>query len=208
MSTDIYLLVDRSGSMGVIWGEAVASINACVEELIKQDQDCRLTLAAFDGFEGFRFDLLRDAVPVRRWKPLEETEVTPRGCTPLFDAVGRIVSLAESRDEDKAVIVVMTDGYENASIEVTLADVKAALDRVDKRGWQAVFLGASFDNRAQAASMGAGCSRTMNMAIGHFDCAMRACADLVSEYADRDAPIAFSLQNREDAGENKVAESE
>jgi hypothetical protein len=74
--------------------------------------------------------------------------------TPLLDAIVRTIALAEADNPDKAVIVIMTDGHENASREVTRDGVKVALDRVRARGWEVVFLGANFDNISDASSVG------------------------------------------------------
>ncbi len=201
---DVYLLLDRTGSMGPIWTEAVASINAYVEELSKDGLEYRITLAVFDDYEGFQFDLVRDAVPIKKWKTFKDNEVTPRGCTPLFDALVRMVSLAEARDDGKAVMVVMTDGHENASHEVSREGAQAALDRIKKRGWQVVFLVVNFDAFDDAASVGIAHSQRMNSAKGHFDKAMLATAERTRAFHCQDMAMEFDEVIRMQAGEDKV----
>ncbi len=201
---DVYLLLDRTGSMGPIWAEAVASINAYVEELSKDDLEYRITLAVFDDYEGLKFDLMRDAIPIKKWKAFKVTEVTPRGCTPLFDALVRIVSLAEARDEGKAVLVVMTDGHENASREVKRAGAKAALSRMKKRGWQVVFLGVNFDAFDDAFSVGVGQGQSMNTASGHFDKAMLATARNTRRFRNEGIAMEFCDEDRAEAGQDKI----
>ncbi len=59
-----------------------------------------------------------------------------------------------SKYEKRASIVVMTDGEENASSEVTKKDVGLALKEAEKKGWQTVFLGVAFDAFADKQGVG------------------------------------------------------
>ncbi len=136
------------------WDEAVKSVNAYVEELAKANAGCKVTLAAFDRLEKTEFDILRDSVPISDWKPLVNTEVEPRGNTPLLDAVMRLLGLAKKSNSERSAFIIMTDGQENASTEVTKKDVQKALAQVTKKGWQTVFLGVEFDAFADKAGVG------------------------------------------------------
>ena len=49
---------------------------------------------------------------------------------------------------------------------MTREGVKAALDRVKAKGWEVVFLGANFDNIADASSVGVGGGKQMAMSAG------------------------------------------
>jgi hypothetical protein len=133
-----YILLDRTGSMSSIWDEALSSVNAYAANIAGQAGDVvpQITLAVFDAQDGLQFDVLRRAVPPEDWQKVTDKEASPRGMTPLFDAIARLISIAEADSPEKAVIVIMTDGAENASREVTKAVVKAALDRAEKRGWE------------------------------------------------------------------------
>ncbi len=79
---DIFILLDRTGSMAPQWVEAVSSVNTYVRELAKEGAGDRITLAAFDAYEsGMQFDILRDAMPITEWKEVGDDEVLPRGRT-------------------------------------------------------------------------------------------------------------------------------
>jgi len=150
-----FILLDRSGSMETLWVEALSSVNSYVKKLADDKIDTGVTLAMFDADIGqFDFRIIRDRIIPSTWKPVTSAEASPRGMTPLNDATGRLVSLAESGGYDKVAIIIMTDGQENASKELTVAQAKALLDRCRARNWQVIFLGANFDNAAQAASYG------------------------------------------------------
>lgn len=203
-----YILLDRSGSMQSLWTEALSSVNAYAKELDNKTDgdavDAKVTLAVFDDQAGMQFDVLRKDVPALHWQNVTDAEASPRGMTPLLDAIGRVVSLAETDNPDKAIIVVMTDGMENASREVTREGAKAALDRVRKKGWEVVFLGANFDNISDAQSVGVGAARQMSMAPGHMDQTMRMFAKKSRGYFARKAAVEFDEADRETANEAAV----
>jgi Mg-chelatase subunit ChlD len=202
---EVFILLDRTGSMASLWEEAVTSVNAYVRELKMDGADDRITLAVFDAYEsGMQFDVLRHAVAIGEWKDFEADEVLPRGMTPLLDALMRIITRAEEVNNEKTAIVVMTDGHENASTEVSLQDARVALDRVQKKNWQVNFLGANFDGFDQAAGLGVAHGVTMNFYAGQANDAMSSTARTHSEYRRGKQAIAYSDEDRKNAREDDV----
>lgn len=203
-----YILLDRSGSMQSLWVEALSSVNAFAKELANKTDgpvvDSHVTLAVFDSQEGLHFDVLRKKQPALHWDNVTDKDASPRGMTPLLDAMVRIISLAESDNPDKAIIVVMTDGQENASREVTRDGVKAALDRVKAKGWETVFLGANFDNIADASSVGVVGDKQMAMSAGTMNASMARLAKKSRFYAAEAAPIEFDQEDRAVAKEANI----
>jgi hypothetical protein len=208
-SVHSYILLDRTGSMEPIWSEALSSVNAYADGLATLDGgprvDADITLAVFDAQDGFQFDVLRNDVDAEDWKEVTNREVTPRGMTPLYDAIGRIVSLAEKDRPDKAVIVIMTDGEENSSTELDKKAAKAALDRIRKKGWEVVFLGTEFSNFNDAEGVGQTSSRNMAVAKEQLNDSMRGLAQKSKDYASGAAPtVEFNAQDRAAAKEEEV----
>ena len=203
-----YILLDRSGSMQSLWVEALSSVNAFAKELASKTDgpvvDSHVTLAVFDSQETLQFDVLRKKQPALHWDNVSDKDASPRGMTPLLDAMVRIIALAEADNPDKAVIVVMTDGQENASREVTRDGVKAALDRVKAKGWETVFLGANFDNIADASSVGVVGDKQMAMSAGTMNESMSRLAKKSRFYAAESAPIEFDREDRAVAKEANV----
>lgn len=206
-----YILLDRTGSMSGIWDEALTSVNTyaeavgTVEEGETDDLKTTVTLAAFDYQGGFQFDVLRNAVEPKNWKTVSNDEVAPRGMTPLFDAINRVISLAELENPEKAVIVIMTDGHENSSREVTKAGAKAALERAEKRGWEVVFLGAEFSAFGDADAVGV--SRDKQMAVGasSLSATQERLARKARSYGKgEEAEIIFDAEDRAVADEEAV----
>lgn len=172
-----FILLDRSGSMGSMWVEAISSINAYVAKLAADNVNTGVTLALFDkNGSNMSFDILRDRITPQTWKPVEVTESMPRGFTPLNDATFKIIDLADKGGYDKVAIIIMTDGLENASVEYKTDQIKKLLDERRAKGWQVIFLGANFDNAQQASSYGAAGGQTVNSARGNMRWIMSAMA--------------------------------
>ena len=78
----------------------------------------------------------------------------PDGMTALYDAVGHSVIHLEKqisgeieRDEATAVVVIITDGRENASREYTYREVQRLIDRLENtESWTFSYLGATPDS--------------------------------------------------------------
>ena len=211
LSSHAYILLDRTGSMSGIWEEALGSVNAYAEGLFKPEggspagANDLITLAVFDHHAGLQFDVLRKAVAAEGWKPVTTAEASPRGTTPLFDAITRLIALAEVDNPQKAILVIMTDGQENASREVTRDGAKAALSRVEAKGWEVVFLGAEFAKFGDAEGIGIRRGKTMAMSKENLDLSMRSLASKSRRYFSAEsASVDFTEEDRREAGEEEV----
>jgi len=208
-SRHTYVLLDRTGSMQNNWVEALNAVNAYAQTLAAEGgEGDRLTLAAFDAVNGaIDFALLRRDVAAKDWQPLTDAEASPRGMTPLFDAIGRMVALAFEDKPERAVIVIMTDGEENSSREVTRDGAKAALDRAAKQGWETVFLGATFAQFGDAEAVGVTAAKSMGMASGSYVASMSSLARKSRAYFTQplgEAAVEFDAADRAEAQEGAL----
>jgi hypothetical protein len=203
-----YILLDRTGSMSSIWVEALGSVNAYAAKVMDASDgekvDARLTVAVFDAQDGLQFDVLRKGITAGGWKDISGDEASPRGMTPLFDAIGRTISLAEADAPEKAVIVIMTDGEENSSREMDRKGAQAALDRARARGWEVVFLGAEFANFSDAEAVGVAASQSMAVGSGQFSDSMARLATKSRQYGAGKGKVEFDAADREAAQEEDV----
>ena len=90
-------------------------------------------------------------------KPLAHEEYRCDGMTPLYDAVGRGVGILDEAlggKPGKAVLVIMTDGLENASREFDHAKITDLVKKRQEAGWLVVFLGEGLNVAKQGAGMG------------------------------------------------------
>lgn len=196
-----YILLDRSGSMSDKWSEALSSINVYVRGLAKEKatKSAKVTLATFDEQGGIKFDVIRQAVAASKWEDVTNKDAEPRGMTPLYDAIGRLIGLADKETPEKAVIVVMTDGLENASREMTKDAARAALDRARGKNWQVMFLGAEFDAMAQAASVGTAQAQTINSTTKGLAATLATASTYSANYAATGRAMAWSDEDRKRA---------
>jgi hypothetical protein len=101
----------------------------------------------------------------------EET-YKPRGCTALLDAVGKTVRATEDAvaelNPDQVLLIVMTDGQENSSVEwkkEQVAELLAEKQDDPEDPWQIVFAGTDIDVWGIAGSLGIRNLSTNSMAF-------------------------------------------
>lgn len=204
-----YILLDRTGSMGSIWTEALGSVNTYARSLADESDgekiDTAITVAVFDAQDGLQFDVLRRDVGAGGWTDITSDEASPRGMTPLYDAIGKVVSLAETDAPEKAVIVIMTDGEENSSRELNKDAAKAALDRARAKGWEIVFLGAEFANFSDADAVGVAAAQSMAVGKDQLEVSMSRLAKKSRSYGSgKEAGVQFDAEDRAAAAEENV----
>ena len=143
---EIFILLDRRGSMHVRWAETLGMLNAYAGSLavVYSTGMVPITVMIFDKAEQTETPIIRDAVPALCWNDISTGEAAPPGYTPLFDSIGRTTARIVRRNPAKAVITIITDGAENASTEITGEGARAALDRLKSKGHQVVFFRCRF----------------------------------------------------------------
>jgi uncharacterized protein YegL len=192
-----FILLDRSGSMQDKWLEAMTACNAYVKKLADDNVDTGVTMATFDS-EGrqMRFEIIRDRITPKTWRPVSKDDATPRGMTPLNDAVVELVQLANRGNYDKVAIIIMTDGQENDSRENSVDAAKARLDECRAKNWQVIFLGASFDNIQQSASLGGVRGQSISASAGTYAAHSTSIAQKRADYASTGATMDWSEKEK------------
>jgi uncharacterized protein YegL len=153
----VTFLVDRSGSMEAIRSDVIGGFNKFLHDQQAQDGECRLTVHQFDS-NGF--DTLFSGLEITDVRDATMADFEPRGCTPLFDAIGRAIARAEVRalsaegKHEQPLIVILTDGLENASEEFTGERIFKLIKAKEKKGWIFTYLGANQDAYAMGGAMG------------------------------------------------------
>lgn len=164
-STQITILLDRTGSMSTIKDETISGYNAFIKDQAAAGENATLTLVQFDRFTNDNIcEVVEEATPIRSVKPLTTDTYQPRGNTPLLQAIcetiestGRTLDrIPEANRPDKVVFVIITDGEENASERSYTKDrVKQAITHQEQTyNWKFLFLGANMDAMNEARAMG------------------------------------------------------
>ena len=114
-----------------------------------------MTLVQFDGQDPY--EKILDAEKLESVQELDASVYSPRGNTPLLDALGRLIKSAEKRNTktpEDVLVWVFTDGLENASQEFTSTQIKELVEKKEKEGWTFMFMGAGIDSYAISNDLG------------------------------------------------------
>ena len=165
--TQLVFILDRCGSMSGLEADTFGGFNAMIEKQKKQKGECYVSTVLFDGVS----EVLHDRVRLSEIKPMTDKDYTVRGCTALIDAlggaihhIGNIHKYARPEDvPENTMVVITTDGMENASRKYSSEKVKAMIERQkQKYGWEFLFIGANIDAVETAARYGIGADRAVN----------------------------------------------
>jgi len=207
--TNIYLLLDRSGSMQSIKTDTEGGFAAFVEEQKRAPGECRVTLAQFDN----HYDVVYADRPIAEVPALE---LQPRGSTALLDAMGKLITdagaklsaLSDDKRPHTVIVAIMTDGHENASQEWTHPAIKALVEQqTGEYGWQFLYMGADQDAIEVGRNIGIGAAHSVTYGRGKSQDVMASASAKISQVrtsraaGDTGAPMpAFTDEERRDLG--------
>lgn len=144
--THIICILDRSGSMSSIMNDSIGGFNTFLKQQKELPDEATITIALFDD----KYELLYDNVDIKKAKELTSKEWFPRGTTALYDAIGKTINaekanFAKLGDEKpvKVLVCIVTDGYENASKEYNVNNVKELIKDCEKQDWNFIYLAAN-----------------------------------------------------------------
>lgn len=158
--TEIAVILDRSGSMSSIRDDMEGGLWTTITEQHGLPGRCRVSLYQFDT----EWEAVYEGKPSGEITQ-DDCRLVPRGNTALHDAVVKSLSALEDRilkeneteRPGKVIVVMITDGQENASRENKRQDANQIIDRVtDKYGWEFLFLAADKEGFEDGAAMMAG----------------------------------------------------
>lgn len=186
MKTEIIYILDRSGSMASVWDDAFNGLNSFIEEQKKVEGECKFSLVLFDN----KYEVPINAEDLQKVNSVSADVAFPRGMTALLDAIGKTINDWGSRinsnevKPEKVIVVIMTDGYENASIEYNAQQIKDLIKQYEKdKGWEFIFVGAGMDAVGEGAKLGMKSVNTLNVSKtqkGFIDARLYASAQTVS----------------------------
>ncbi len=162
--TEIIVVLDRSGSMESMKSDAIGGFNAFIEKQKKQPGEARVTVALFDN----EYELLENGTDINKVKPLTNVTYVPRGSTGLLDAIGRSINDVASRIKkapridrpERVIMIVITDGHENASREFRHDTITEMLKKQrEDHKWEVLFIGADESSVKDASHIGLGMTR-------------------------------------------------
>jgi Mg-chelatase subunit ChlD len=156
-TTHVCLVLDRSGSMQAIHDDALGGVNSYITSA-KQDRALYESRFSLITFSSESVETIRENEIMETIKPIASEEYRCGGWTPLYDAIGRGIGILDEAMEGKvgakAILVIMTDGQENASREFSHGKISALLKARQEQGWLITFLGEGLDVSRQGTNLG------------------------------------------------------
>ena len=162
--TSITMVLDRSGSMESCRAATITSVNKYLLEargdLILKESDFQLMIFDTQSLDVIRSGRMTDV------KDITVEDFQPRGGTPLLDAIGRGVdSLDKKAADNKAILVIVTDGEENSSKKHNYESIKALIEDRQRKGWLIIFLGAGLSSAQQGLRMSIRAANVANIGL-------------------------------------------
>lgn len=183
MDTHVTFVLDSSGSMSAIREDTMGGFNTFLEDQQAEEGSATVTLVDFNSSVSVTYR----GMAIEGAEKLTVETYTPGGQTALYDAIVTsiedtaefISSIDADNRPENVIIVVLTDGKENAS--ETPQDV--VRERVETRqteyGWEFLFIGANQDAALTAEGMGIDQQNSLDMS--HSGDGARAAYDSTSE---------------------------
>lgn len=151
------LIIDESGSMYSIYHPSLTGLNETLQTIRQAENDNPeqehfVTLVSFNT--GHYNEIYKNT-PAKQTTDLAESNYSPNGGTPLFDAMGRAITDMDkiAGKDDVVLVTIITDGYENASREYIAPVIKNLVETMQAKGWVFTYIGANQDVTAVAESM-------------------------------------------------------
>lgn len=148
------LLLDRSGSMSSCIEQTVDGVNQQIlriKEIAARfpEQELCTSLTLFNH----KISPSWDRINPEKLRELTFADYAPGGRTALFDAIGMTInhlqqSIGEEIEMNEAsvVVVIVTDGYENASTDFSHKQVASLIQELEETGkWTFSYIGATLD---------------------------------------------------------------
>ncbi|MDR0882002.1 MAG: VWA domain-containing protein [Candidatus Adiutrix sp.] len=165
--TELVFILDKSGSMSGLESDTIGGFNSMLAKQKDEEGEAIVTTVLFDN----EYQLLHDRIDLKAVAPITGRDYFVGGNTALLDAIGRTINkigqahkhTQEDHRPAKTLLVIITDGHENASCEFSFAKIQAMVEHQKKTyEWEFIFLGANIDAMAAAARFGIDKSRAAN----------------------------------------------
>ena len=156
----IIFVIDESGSMDGTEMDVIGGFNHFIEQQ-KGAAFGKITVSLYK-FNSNWSRIVSD-LPIDEIRPLTHNDYTPGGLTALYDTIGNAIHDIETqsqytdpaRQASMVMMVVITDGQENASHEYDSQKVKEMIRELEQsKNWQFIYLGADLENFADADTLG------------------------------------------------------
>ena len=170
-------ILDRSGSMATMIDDTIGGFNTFVDT--QKSLGGTMSLYLFDN----EFETVYEDTPIQYVRILTENTFIPRGSTALYDAIGKVINSISKQNNTECdiKIIIMTDGYENASKKYTASHIKDLIEIHTKLGWNFMYMGANQDSILEASKLGINADNTIDFDADTVNDAMRSVSSVIRQ---------------------------
>jgi len=194
MTTRIFIILDKSGSMEDCKTETIEGFNT----FLKSQREIKNNQAFISLFQfSDSYEKIYENIPVENAPELTDQTFEPQGTTALLDAIGRTINSTEVSPNESVIMVIITDGQENASDFYSREKINALISNRKEKGWEFVFLGANQDAIAEAGRLGIHADSSLTFSTSETKVAFESLGSAISR--SRSTPIksiSFTPQER------------
>jgi hypothetical protein len=206
MTTQVFLLLDMTGSMQA---DKQATVDACNEfvEGLKADphtRDFLFSLAVFNSNIGL--ERIVEGVPLDKAPRLDHEHYQPTGATPLYDTMWQSMDLMKAH-QGQVLFIVQTDGEENSSKTTTRQQIVERVAEKTAAGWQFVYLGCDIDAMQQGGKLGIAAGNTMSYDRKHTGQAFTTLTDSAARYAAGGSKTGATFFKRRPSGKPRQGQT-
>ena len=201
---NIRMVLDRSGSMNLRIKDTIDSINAFIQDQKDNKIFGVLTLSTFDTIS---IDVPIYRQEIEKLQELDYDFLKPRAGTPLLDAIGIAIHDLENnpvKEDEKKVLVIVTDGYENSSREYNPDTIRDLIRTKTEEGWLIVYLGADHDAIIQSRRYGFEYEKSLHYAKEDSRDAFKSVSRTIDDYSKGVNPKSIKFMQQERAMSNKL----
>ena len=156
---DLVFILDASGSMSSLTASTIKGFNDMLnkqKENLMNDEVLVTTVTFNTSVKYLSF-----CERIENIEPLTDKTYYANGCTALNDAVGSTINRVSEKQslskkklaKRKTIVVITTDGYENASKEYTRAHICDLIKNKKELGWEFIFMGAGIDAESEGSAL-------------------------------------------------------
>ncbi len=192
-NTTIYhFIIDQSGSMEGMENETIQGFNDQLETLqnIQQKHPEQKILCSLTFFNEQIEERLSFG-EVKEISLLSRENYNPNGLTALLDAVGKSIFGIQNKfskeletESISIVMIIITDGQENASRFYTFSEIGQKIKALKETGlWNFTLVGADFDIIETSSRLNLDPENSMNIHKSEIGFFMRSLTNAISDYA-------------------------
>lgn len=197
--TDLYILLDSSGSMTAKTKMVVSAVNEFLNEQQQEQGECLVSFYTFSR----QLRCLYEKKDIQTIAQMKEEEFEPYGTTALWDAMAGVldkIPILDNKEKDNhlQILVILTDGEENNSRQYKPIDLKEKIQ--EREGLEIVYVGSNQDAVLNGNMMGGNSDSSLEYIDEKLNEAVRATSSAVKRYRSGHTPrVLFTPMDRENS---------